>query len=171
MARDEGLESVIVCEDDLNFSRDFNSRVHSMLADLASNDWGLCYAGHLDLALNLADAISPVPPFRGIMGMHFMIMRRCFFLPFIPYLEAILARPPGHPDGGPMHIDGALSHFRADHPEFKTVAVTPVLGYQRPSRTDIHALRWYDRVPFIRYAAELARRSRSSRRVQRRDMV
>ena len=29
--------------------------------------------------------------------------------PLIAYLERMVARPAGHPEGGPMHVDGAYS--------------------------------------------------------------
>ena len=63
----------------------------------------------------------------------------------VPYLEAMLARPPGDPLGGPMHIDGAYCWFRRAHPGMATWLTNPPLGYQRASRTDIHTLRWFDR--------------------------
>jgi hypothetical protein len=70
----------------------------------------------------------------------------------VRYLEAILARPAGDPDGGPMHVDGAYNWFRRANPQFKTVLAIPELGFQRASRTDIHDLRWYDKTPLIRNA-------------------
>lgn len=166
-ARDAGLDSLVVCEDDLDFAPDFNDRVPTLLPSLTQGDWSLCYAGHAGLSRDLPTGPSPVPPARGVKTTHFMIMRRNFFLPLIPYLEAILTRPPGHPDGGPMHVDGAISRFRADHPDLSTLAVFPPLGLQRPSRTDIHPLRWYDRLPAARYFANLFRRYKQQPRTER----
>ncbi len=57
-----------------------------------------------------------------------------------------------------MHVDGAFSRFRADHPDVVTLAALPPLGYQRPSRTDIHALRFYDRWPVLRDIVDAFRR-------------
>ena len=36
-----------------------------------------------------------------------------------------------------MHVDGAYSTIRSQNPQLKTYAIAPVLGHQRPSRTDI----------------------------------
>jgi hypothetical protein len=73
-------------------------------------------------------------------------------------LKAILTRPPGHPLGGPMHVDGAYSTIRLQHPALITYAASPVLGYQRPSRTDIGDGKWFDRVPALAGPVNFARR-------------
>ncbi|MBC7483864.1 MAG: LPS biosynthesis glycosyltransferase, partial [Rhizobacter sp.] len=77
------------------------------------------------------------------------------------YLAAMLERPPGDPDGGPMHVDGAYSWFRRAHPEFQTVLAVPPLGYQRASRTDIHDLAWFDKLPVVRELVSAVRRARN----------
>jgi hypothetical protein len=77
-------------------------------------------------------------------------------------LETILARPQGHPLGGPMHVDGAYSTIRSQHPELATYAYAPVLGYQRSSRSDIARNHWWDRTPVVSTAANYARRLKSS---------
>jgi glycosyl transferase, family 25 len=60
---------------------------------------------------------------------------------FAGFLRQVLDRPPGHPEGGPMHVDGAYTTFRRNHPEFMTLAAIPSLGHQRASRSDIYPLR------------------------------
>jgi len=45
-----------------------------------------------------------------------------------------------------------------------TLSVSPTLGVQRPSRTDVHDLRWFDRVPLVRDTAQLYRRLRGAMR-------
>lgn len=57
-----------------------------------------------------------------------------------------------------MHVDDAFCRFRASHPQVVTLAANPPLGYQRRSRTDIHALPFYDRLPVLRTLSTLARR-------------
>ena len=79
----------------------------------------------------------------------------------IAFLEAQLARVPGHPDGGPMHVDGSYNLFRRAHPEFETWLAVPELGYQRASRTDIHPLQWRDRAWGVRNAVGLLRRMKN----------
>ncbi len=55
----------------------------------------------------------------------------------VDYLEAMLQRPKGSPDGGPMHVDGAYSWFRRAHPEVAAYVCTPSVAQQRSSRSDI----------------------------------
>lgn len=88
----------------------------------------------------------------------------CAIARLVPYLQAMLERPSGDPAGGPMHVDGAYSWFRRAHPDLRTVLATPPLGYQRPSRTDVHALRWFDRLPGLHRVAALLRRVRTGLR-------
>jgi hypothetical protein len=85
----------------------------------------------------------------------------------VPYLEAMQARPAGDAAGGPMHVDGAYFWFRRAHPHVRAVLATRVLGYQRPSRTDVHAPRWFDRLPGLHRAVELVRGARARFGVRR----
>ena len=55
-------------------------------------------------------------------------------------------------------VDGAYVWFRRAHPELKTVFPDPQIAVLRPSRTDIGHLRFFDRLPGLREAAEWARR-------------
>ena len=71
----------------------------------------------------------------------------------VDFLHQVLAREPGHPDGGPMHVDGALSTFTARHADVKTVYFSPSIVYQRPSRTDLHRQSLIDRHPLLRQVA------------------
>lgn len=157
----ENLGSLIVCEDDLDFSEDFPQRAQEVLGALRNARWDIFYAGHHGLPDTLVPDL-PGPMVRldahqRVVAAHFVVFRRSVLAPLVAYLDAILARPPGHAEGGPMHVDGAFSRFRADHPEMITLAALPPLGHQRASRTDIHALRWFDRLPMIRNAAGAAR--------------
>ena len=160
-ARTERLEHLVVCEDDLDFAPDFAARAPQLLDGLAATEWDILYAGHHglpeDVAPDLPGGLVRLAPTRRVRTTHFLVFRHRAVAPLVAYLEAILARPGGHPDGGPMHVDGAFSRFRADHPDMVTLAALPPLGHQRASRTDIHALRWFDRLPVIRSAAGLAR--------------
>ena len=96
-------------------------------------------------------------PNSDIMGSHFMGFSADTARMVATYLRTIL-NSGHHPP-----IDGAYVWFRRAHPEVRTVFATSQLGNQRPSRTDIAALRFYDRMPGLRQAATLARKARSSR--------
>lgn len=62
-----------------------------------------------------------------------------------------------------MHVDGAYNWVRRLNPDLPTLMASPQLGSQRPSRTDIHQLKWFDKVPGIRDLATFARRLRAQR--------
>ena len=62
----------------------------------------------------------------------------------------MLARPSGHPLGGPMHVDGAYNWFRKDFPAYTTIIATPKLGFKRSSDSSIADISWKNRLPFIK---------------------
>jgi hypothetical protein len=88
---------------------------------------------------------------------HFYALNGRILRPLHDHLEACLQRPTGHPLGSPMHVDGAYSLFRMQHPDVVTLMATPSLGGQRSSRSDIFPNKWYDRLPLTRQLAGLAR--------------
>ncbi len=61
--------------------------------------------------------------------------------------------------GGPQHFDGALSMFREQNPDVRTLIARPRLGFQRRSRSDISSA-WYDRLPLAGWLINLGRRVR-----------
>ena len=65
----------------------------------------------------------------------------------ITHLQACLTRPPGHPEGGPMHFDGALTLLRQAQPGLVTWRASRSLAGQRSSRSDIIGPSWLDRLP------------------------
>jgi hypothetical protein len=146
-ARNDGLSGFILCEDDLDFSADFESRAPEVLEALSAQDWDIFYGGFDAAAHGLVAS-------DGLLRLD----------PTLPYLAAITQREVGDPAGGPMHVDGAYSQFRADHPEMVTLAASPTLGVQRASRTDIHQLRWFDRLPGLRDVTQIGRRLRRALR-------
>jgi glycosyl transferase family 25 len=94
---------------------------------------------------------------------HFIGFGRSAMEGLPPYLEAMLERPAGSAEGGPMDVDGAYGWFRASRPELSTWLAQPRLGHQRPSRTDISEPGPIDRLP-----APIGRVARAMRRSLRR---
>lgn len=159
-AAQQGLQRILILEDDLDFSRDFNARVGALCARLQQSDWGVFYGGYEllhPLAASDAD-IQSMAADAAVRTTHFIAFQAPAMERAAAYLQAMLARPGGHADGGPMHVDGAYSWFRRQHPEVLTLISVPELGYQRSSRTDIHPLSWIDRTPLLREVAHLARK-------------
>ena len=56
-----------------------------------------------------------------------------------------------------MHVDGAYTWLRRNYPQLTTRLAVPQLAYQRASRTDVHALRWFDRLAGARQLTAAAR--------------
>ncbi len=146
-ALEAGHASILVLEDDLNFVGDFQAAFRARLPALQTSPWDIAYLGWLRVTPPLAPAkgLAVVPPESAVLGLHMVAIKAEVMPEMIAYLEAILQRRAGDPLGGPMHVDGAYGWYRAAHPDRRTVACQPPLGYQRASRTDIHALRWFDR--------------------------
>lgn len=83
--------------------------------------------------------LTPLAPDDDIGLTHFIGLRGPIIGELIVYLEAMLARPEGSPEGGPMHVDGAYCWFRQAHPDFACYVCAPSVAQQRPSRSDISA--------------------------------
>jgi glycosyl transferase, family 25 len=158
-----GRRSLLILEDDLSFVADIVPALARLPSRLPS-DWGMFYGGYRIEAECTAAPLTLVAPRTSIGTTHFVAFNGAAIGAVVDYLQAILTRPPGHPEGGPMHVDGAYSRFRADTPDLHTYVAVPELGRQRASRTDIHDLRWFDRAPIVRVAVEHLRRRRATAR-------
>lgn len=163
-AYNSGTDRVIICEDDLDFSRDFNSRAKHVLNLLNLQEWDLFYGfppkGVEGLPV-LGEGLLELRPEHDVLCAHFLALRRPAIEVLVPYLEAILVRPPGDPAGGPMHVDGAYNWFRRAYPQMRTIVAMPALGHQRASRTDIAELSLKDRLPIVRKMVRMARRMKN----------
>lgn len=158
------LASVTILEDDLSFSAEEIGRISSAVAAANTQPWSIFYGGVLKYGDGL-EQVRPEPVFdadpnAGMMGSHFIVVRGDAIAMLAKYFTAMLGRPAGSPEGGPMHVDGAYSWFRANHPQMLTIVANPELGHQRASRTDVHDLRWHDRVPVVRDVVAFLRRFR-----------
>lgn len=160
---------ILIFEDDLNFAPDFNDRVEAVIEALQREDWSLFYGG---FALKAPPVIQEdkvllqAAPGEFIQTAHFLAFRGSVIAEITSFLETVLSRSPGDPRGGPMHVDGAYGWYRFEHPSAATLIAVPELGYQRSSRTDIHTLQWFDRVPGIREAIGWLRRRKNKAKRQ-----
>ncbi len=161
-ARDAGHQRILVLEDDLDFGAGFVRRFEALAPALEQLQWDLWHLGALSVTPMPAGAgeLLVLPPHSVVLGTHMLAFHARVIAPLIAYLEAMAARPEGDPAGGPMHVDGAYFWFRRAHPQVRTVLAAPVLGHQRPSRTDVHTLRWFDRLPGLDKAVALLRGAR-----------
>ena len=160
-AIDTGAASVLILEDDADFTPDFVALSAAQITAIAEADWDILYLGYLlgdgggDKRETLIRTIAPATPVRQT---HAMIVRNGALKRVADYLETMAARPGGHPEGGPMHVDGAYSWFRRDNPDIKTAVASTPWAIQRASRTDIHGTGLKDRLPFIDFVRRVRNR-------------
>ncbi|NJD33512.1 MAG: glycosyltransferase family 25 protein [Betaproteobacteria bacterium] len=152
----DDLDNILVMEDDLALDPRVCAAPHAMLGRLKDGCWDFAYFGHVEPTEDRAtpgwqETRAP------LATTHFYALNRRVLRPLHDHLEDCLRRPSGHPLGSPMHVDGAYSLFRLHHPDVITLMATPSLGGQRSSRSDIFPNKWYDRMPFIRQLAGMAR--------------
>jgi len=158
------LQKILIFEDDLDFTPDFSSRIEEVVEELKREDWSVFYGGYVlpdSSQPQSSHALIPADPSLRIQTAHFIALRGPAIAEAVTYLETLLTRPGGDPRGGPMHVDGAYSWFRQAFPHRLTLLATPQLGFQRSSRSDIYALRWFDRVPGVRHAVAGLRQLRN----------
>lgn len=149
----DDLDNVLIMEDDLSLDARFASDQPVMCRKLRQDRWQFAYLGHV---MPMADDGSrPVwqSTREPLATTHFYALNRTILRPLRDHLLACLSRPPGHPLGSPMHVDGAYSLFRMQHPDTVTLIAAPSLGGQRSSRSDIFPNKWYDRLPLFVHLA------------------
>jgi glycosyl transferase family 25 len=154
-ARDARAERVLMMEDDIAFSPLLSRVENELCARLERDDWDFAYLGH-PLELNPRETFALEPMVGSTVDAHFYAVRGQCLTRLVDYLEAALDRPPGHPAGGPMHVDGAFNMFRQTNPDLVTLIANPSLAKQRRSRSDITTA-WWDRVPGLRLGAAVMR--------------
>ena len=135
-ARDAKAKSLLILEDDLDFTRDGRQRLGGMIADLSARPWDFFYGAHL-LAGNGRSGLVEIAADEPVMTASCLAFSGDVIPRMVDFLEGILGRPAGSPDYGPMHVDGAYTVFRMLNPERRTLAAFPTLGRQRSSPSDI----------------------------------
>lgn len=148
-ARDDGVKNLVIMEDDLTISDQFDQAQQGLIDTLDSRPWAFAYFGHR-LDLEEQHAAAMIPHTGPIIAAHFVGINGTVLPTLVDFLETMLKREPGHPDGGPMHVDGAYSTFREQHPELVTLVANPPMGSQRSSISDITNTNRWQMVPFIR---------------------
>ncbi|WP_165251393.1 LPS biosynthesis glycosyltransferase [Paludisphaera soli] len=157
-ALDQGARNVLVMEDDLEISPEFVAKGEAIAEALDREEWGFAYFGHC-----LDDLGEPIPgrPLQRYDGpillAHFLAVNGTVLPRLVEFMESVDKRPAGHPDGGPMFADGALTFFRMRNPDVLTLAANPNLGLQRSSKSDI-TTRWFDEIPGVGAVARPLRR-------------
>lgn len=156
-ARADGVQRLLVLEDDAMFTAELG-RAAALGTSLQEAAWQLAYPGH-------AQPARP-GPLHWYTSREPLVCSHCYAVHhsaldgIIEYLQACLHRPAGHPEGGPMHYDGALTRLRQGQPDLITLLASRSLAGQRSSRSDVIGPSWLDRLP----AATLLRSVKNSAR-------
>lgn len=134
----QGHRSILILEDDVDWTPAALAR-NARLDALRDTGWDFLHGGrgHDRAAPDGAILLERLEPERELLLGHFIGLRGDTIGAMVVYLEAMLQRPNGSPEGGPMHVDGAYSWFRRAHPEVAAYVCTPSVAQQRSSRSDI----------------------------------
>jgi glycosyl transferase family 25 len=159
-AADSGFKKILILEDDCNFGKVLSTQAEAFAKIATQGDWAILYGGPVDKTPNSnAELVSEkLAPETGVTGTHFVALDQVAIATAVPYLNAMLRRPAGDPNGGPMHVDGAYSWLRHQNADLITLTCIPQIAYQRSSRTDIHTGQWYDRYPVTSTLVSIARK-------------
>lgn len=151
-AQKEQVNNLLIMEDDLSFTRLLIEKQDQIVDNLQSLKWDFVYLGHglkLNSLPNKAEFFTEIPHSQPMLLAHFLGLNSQTINELIDFLEQVLQRPSGHPEGGPMHIDGAYSTFRNQNPQITTLIANPSFGFQRSSPSDIAGYKWFDNLPIF----------------------
>jgi glycosyl transferase, family 25 len=164
MAMDNGWDRLLLLEDDVEFAPDVVRRINSAMQALSGKSWHMVLGGtpakHDGVIVDAVSGLKRVAATEPLRQTHFMAFRGEAISRAVAYLELILTRPGGHPDGGPMDVDGAYNHLRAKFPDLITLLADPPLASQRASPTDVRPRKWFDRLYVLRPIVRWARAAR-----------
>lgn len=166
-AMKRGLTNLLIMEDDLIFTPQAVTSSPRVIQELTTCKWDFAYLGH-QLELKAKESLFQ-EYLDDIVTAHFVAIKGHILPELKKYLEEVLNRPAGHPLGGRVHVDGAMSLFRRGRPHLKTLVAVPVLGYQGSSSSDITPSGWWDRNPMSRAVVDTLRNIRLLFKQGRRD--
>jgi len=156
---------VLILEDDAVLLPQLTRQLASLAELLRDKSPDLVYLGHCRIESGPMLAATPFQPcLSPVEGAHAYLVHTRVFPILLPYLRGCLTRPAGHPEGGRLHFDAALTLFRGFHKEYSTWLAYPALVEQRFSRSDIQPRWWYDSWPVVRTLAALARNLKQQQR-------
>lgn len=159
--RSAGAHAVLVMEDDIAFASDFGER--ASIVDQLPESWDIAYLGHYQHESVRREwhetGVVRITPDVEFIGTHCYAVNGKAIARLREAADLYRTRPRGHPEGGVMSIDGAINIARRNL-ALETYAIFPALAFQRPSRTDIAELRWFDRIGLLQAPMRLARRAK-----------
>jgi glycosyl transferase family 25 len=160
-AHENQCSSVLVMEDDLTLSPSISRLTPVLLSTLQTTGWDFIFLGHyftgeIVYAESQADKINLSAAPDEVRGTHFYCVSNSVLPRLLQHLERIANGRAGDQEGGPMPIDGAFNIFRRRNPDVRAFIVTPQLGWQRFSPSDISPSQ-FDRIGWLRHVMRLYR--------------
>jgi glycosyl transferase family 25 len=164
-ARNDGLKNVLIVEDDLAISKRFRSATKTLFNALNELDWGIVFLGYFPYqGLKLSDYYddentsynrftSPSVVLKTskypTQGTHFYVVNKDIYDRLIEFLEELLDRRLkeadlreqssfGELDGA--YLDTAYYLFQKNNPDINALIISPNLGWQRDTHSDITPL-------------------------------
>lgn len=135
-AYDDGLESVLILEDDAIFSRRFAKRQQNIVDQLSNSAWDIAYIGHS--LSELPTATTDLVPFKGdLMWAHCYAINIRIMPRLLQYLLSTIETPSGDPRGGKLYIDAAFTLFRQQNPDVICLVSAPCLSVQKGTNSDL----------------------------------
>lgn len=166
-ACERGLSRFLILEDDACFPIVGREQLSSDLAKLTDRSWAIWYGGHRvfggSALEHTSESLVSIASQVRVDTAHCVAFNGGAIESIRDFLRVILTRPPGHPEAGPMHVDGAYNTWRKLNPAITTLISMPPLCTQSGSRSDIASTQWFDRLPLFRQVMSLLRDLRGTR--------
>jgi glycosyl transferase, family 25 len=155
LAIGEGLRNVLVFEDDVSFRSVQESLIMETAERLFQQEWDIVLFGYYEPAGD--NLPRPLVPWRGrTLGTHFYGVNGRFMGKMLRYMRDCEARPRNHPEG-PTSADGIYNRVRLTNPDVRVFLASPMLAYQRSSRSDIRPGTSYDKFVWLEPMTRCAR--------------
>lgn len=135
-----GLDSVLICEDDVELSHHTDNALGPLLWTLCAENWDFAYLGHCEAFPPGIDQAHWGYSRQALNTTHCYALSRQILPRLRDYLRACLNAPEDDGYYGRCHIDEAYSRFRAQRQDSITLLAMPSLAAQRPSRSDVHRI-------------------------------
>lgn len=145
-------KAVLILEDDAIFRHSLNNLTFQkqLVQALDTHAWGIFYLGHPLIRQLTGQPPGLIQTNSTFSWAHCYAVHQRLLADLVAYLELSMARPKGHPEGGKMYIDGALSMFRMRSPDVITLIHNPTLSIQRGSNSGIASRKWYQNAGLIK---------------------
>jgi glycosyl transferase family 25 len=148
--------NILVLEDDIQFSKNILQQGALAVKSLSGLDWDIAYFGHVLKSTTSETTWKKVNQPMSLS--HFYAVNGEKVASLTQFLDHLLERPIGHISGGPMHYDGALNTYIKNQPNIQAYYFSMNLGYQRPSKTNLHKNPFFESYTALKPLVILARK-------------